>query len=490
MARRLKRSSIYYWLVTKGFFPESYVLPPCFEVSAYPRFGKRYFPYTKNVFRPKVSEYLQVHFPKTDLTDRTFGIIDPEIHSDIASTIAKNWQKVLGTLFQRDNRVFSYSFPIPLDARSIGTIGRLRGGRMIYEFIEMAEHDLASVAYRYKFVITTDVKNFYPSIYTHSIPWAIHGKKLIRRARNRYDCRYCGNRLDKLFQNANDGCTNGIPIGPIVSDVIAEIILSDVDRRFSKQLGGDLFVVRFKDDYRILARTEAYGRSAIKELQAALKEHHLELNDEKTQFHKLPNGLFRNWVSEYNAANPRPKSYYDFKRFKEVYLAVVTIDRNNPGSGVIDRFLADIVTSRYRLRVKLDARALPKIISLLLTLGDLRTKAFPKILAVIEAILKSSFGERYAQDIEEHLTEFLKDLSRRESENKYLIAWIIYFLRANNLDGGLRGRFKYVDPVVRSMLTSRFTHFKACRDFTLFHGVKTASRKKSMLRHLDLFKPQ
>src|SRR6185295_7317108 len=150
-------------------------------------------------------------------------------------------------------------------------------GRMIYEFIEMAEHDCAAIAYRFNCLITTDVKNFYPSVYTHSIPWAIHGKKLIRTSR-RYDFSLFGNRLDKLFQNANDGCTNGIPIGPAVSDVVAEVVLSGVDRLLSKSLDENVFVVRFKDDYRILAKTEQHGRSVIKALQAALKEYRLELN--------------------------------------------------------------------------------------------------------------------------------------------------------------------------------------------------------------------
>lgn len=492
LARALKRPDVYNWIVTKGFFPESYVLPPCFEVTAHPKYGKTFSARKGKKFYPKLSEYLQVHFPKTNLTDRTFGIIDPELHSDIAYLLASNWKAILGVLFHKDNKVFSYSFPIPLNAKARGKIGQLRSGRMIYEFIEMAEHDLASVAYRYNYIVTTDIKNFYPSIYTHSIPWAIHGKGRIRKGGNRYDYGYFGNKLDKLFQNANDGCTNGIPIGPVVSDLISEIVLAGVDRQFSRNYGGEAFVVRFKDDYRILARTEEEGRSAIKQLQAALKEYRLELNDEKTQCRQLPNGLFRNWVSQYHFANPNPKAYYPFKRFKEVYLAVVTIDRDNPGCGIIDRFLADVVTRKYRLRVKLNPRTLPKITSLLLTLGRLRTKAFPKVLAIIESILKSPFGSDYTEEIEAHLLELLQQLSteNRESENRYLIAWIIYFLRANRLDSGLKSPCKYQDPVVRSIWTSRFTPFASSKDFKVFSGVRAASRKKSMLRHLDLFKPQ
>jgi hypothetical protein len=196
-------------------------------------------------------------------------------------------------------------------------------------------------------------------------------------------------------------------------------------------------VVRFKDDYRILAKSEQDGRTVVKDLQAALKEYRLELNDEKTEVHKLPDGLLRTWVSEYHAANPRPKAYYTFKRFKETYLSVVAIDRRNPGTGVIDRFLADIVRKDYALRVRLSDSSIPRIISLLLMLANLRTKAFPKVLAIIEAMLRSPAGQAHAADIEAHLVSFLAELSKRESENRYLITWIYYFLRANGLDGNL-----------------------------------------------------
>ncbi len=491
LAKALTQSDIYNWLVTKGYFPESYVLPPCFVVTKYPEFGKVYFQHKHNKFHPKCSEFQQVHFPKTELTDRTFGIIDPEIHADIAFTIAKNWEDIIMCLFHKDNKVYSYSFPIPVDRKKIGVIGGLRSGRMIYEFIEMAENDVASIAFQYKYLLKTDIKNFYPSIYTHSIPWALHGKDFIRQRDNRQNYDFIGNRLDKLFQNANDGCTNGIPIGPVVSDIISEIVLSGVDRELSKSLKDDVIVVRFKDDYRILAKSEAVGCSVIKSLQAALKNYRLELNDGKTEIHRLPNGLFRNWVSEYYAVNPQPKAYYEFKRFKEVYLSVIKIDKNNPGCGVIDRFLADVITKKYKIRIKnTDKKSLTKVISLLLMLADVRIKSFPKVLAIIEAILKSSFGSKHVDSIIEHLEEFLKYLSLQEMDNRYLISWIVYFIRANDLEDKLKSPYSFSDPIVCAVHKSEFTVFDLCKDFKVFSDVKIVANDVKMLEHLDVFKPQ
>jgi hypothetical protein len=490
LAHALDEREVYEWLVTRGFFPEAYVLPPCFTVTKYPAYGKVYFPHTQKTFTPRITEYQQVHFPKTDYTDRTFGVIDPELHSDLAYAFASNWDTVLGAIFHPDNRVCSYSFPVPLDSNNPGSVGQLRSGRMIYEFIEMAENDIAAIAHRFKFLIKSDVKNFYPSIYTHSIPWALHGKTFIREGANRHNYDFVGNRLDKLFQHSNDKCTNGLPIGPAVSDIAAELVMSAVDRQLSALIPQDAVVVRFKDDYRILVRTESEGKTIIKALQAALKDYRLELNDEKTQFHSLPNGIFREWVSHYHAANRVPKTYYTFRRFKETYLTVVAIDKANSGCGVIDRFLADIITKKYRLRVKLDKRTLPKVLSLLLMLGNLRTKAYPKVLATIESILQSPFGRRHSAEIAEHLAEHLSQLSEREAENRFLIAWICYFLRANDLNRFITASYKYKDPIVRATYTSRFTLYKHCKDFKVFLGVEQAAKKTPLLKHLDVFKPQ
>lgn len=264
LAKALRPKDVFKWLVSEGYFPEPYVLPPCFFVTKYRTFGASHFPHTKKQFRPRVSEAMPVHFPRTDWTDRTFGVIDPDLHGDIALILVRNWKTVVNTLFHQGNRVASYSFPIPLDSRARGHVGALRAGRLIYEFIEMAEHDLASEAFRYKYIFRTDVKNFYPSLYTHSIPWALHGKRTIRKPANRHDFNRFGNRLDKLFQSANDECTNGLPIGPAVSDLISEVVLSAVDRQFSRTLAADVLAVRFKDDYRILARSQDAGRTAIK----------------------------------------------------------------------------------------------------------------------------------------------------------------------------------------------------------------------------------
>ena len=194
LAKSLDHNEIYKWLLTEGYYPENYVLPPVFFVSKIPN-RKRYYSYESKKYTVPTQELIEVHFPKSNLADRTFGILEPTIHNDIAYEISENWDQIINILFNPHNRVYSYSFPISLDEKNIGETGKLRSGRMIYEFLEMAECDLVAEAYKYKYLVKTDIKNFYPSIYTHSIPWALHGKPFIRKPENRKNHDFFGNRL-------------------------------------------------------------------------------------------------------------------------------------------------------------------------------------------------------------------------------------------------------------------------------------------------------
>lgn len=491
LARSLKWRKVFRWLLREGYFPESDVLPPCFMVAKIPRKPKLYAAVPKKgKFSPTRSECINVHFPKSEYTDRTFGVMHPEIHNDIAYHVSKNWKSVVKALVPNDSIVSSYSFPVPIDSRNPGRLGLLRSGRAIYEFIGMIDDDLASVAYRYTHLVKADIKNFYPSIYTHSISWALHGKKKARKSL--WDNSLLGNRLDKLFQNANDGCTNGVPIGPVVSDIASEIVASAVDRLLSKSITARAIkceIVRFKDDYRILVKSENDGRKAIKLLQAALKEYNLELSDSKTTITTLPAGLFREWVSMYHAVHPRKRKRHSWKEFRELYLAVMRIDKACPGTGVIDRFLADIVSKKRNLKVNIQAKNLPKVLSMLLMFTTLRAKSFPKVMALIEAIIKSPLGKIHEVEIIEHLEEYLKTLSEDEERNKYLISWTSYFLVSNNLKRRLSFKPKYRDPITRSVFNNRAVVFKDCKDHLLFVSSRKTGKKLSMLEYLNVFNP-
>ena len=255
-----------------------------------------------------------------------------------------NWDDAKTILFNSKNKIYSYSFPIPLNKESLGLLGSLRSGRMIYEFIEMSESDIVSEGHKYNLIVKSDIKNFYPSIYTHSIAWAINGKVNARNDRFKYNL--LGNKLDKLFQNANDGCTNGIAIGPAIPDLVTEIMLAAIDTEISKQLKKekiDFVGVRFKDDYRFLCQTESDAHEILGVVQRKLKGFNLSISEEKSTVSKLPEGLFREWTSEYHTYSLRHRYPIKFKVFENTFRKVLTIDKTHQNTGVIEKFLKEMI---------------------------------------------------------------------------------------------------------------------------------------------------
>ena len=80
-------------------------------------------------------------------------------------------------------------------------------------------------------LVKTDISRFYPSIYTHSIPWAAYGKERVKAGLDFYKGSFA-DRLDLLVRSCNRNQTIRLPIGPETSRIIAEIISSRIDSEF------------------------------------------------------------------------------------------------------------------------------------------------------------------------------------------------------------------------------------------------------------------
>ena len=145
-----------------------------------------------------------------------------------------------------------------------------------------------------RYVLQTDIDNFYPSIYTHVIPWALHSKPVAKQ--NQRNFGYIGNIFDLSIRNGQDQQTLGIPIGPDCSLVIAEIILSAVDAAFANT--GYATGFRYLDDYEFGFSTYSEGEQALADLQGELSVYELHLNPRKTFLLELPGAIERPWATE------------------------------------------------------------------------------------------------------------------------------------------------------------------------------------------------
>ncbi|MGB8338288.1 MAG: hypothetical protein WCD07_08910 [Burkholderiales bacterium] len=106
------------WLLEQGYFPESYVLPPSFKVSEF-KLGKK--PFNKKILALAKRQLINISYPKTLLTSRTFGIQHPWNYHDIVLILKNNWSALLEHLFHKNQKSYSYSFPIPVSAEHQGS---------------------------------------------------------------------------------------------------------------------------------------------------------------------------------------------------------------------------------------------------------------------------------------------------------------------------------------------------------------------------------
>ncbi|MBN1817933.1 MAG: hypothetical protein JW828_11270 [Sedimentisphaerales bacterium] len=217
-------------------------------------------------------------------------------------------------------------------------------------------------------------------------------------------------------------------------------------------------------------------------------EFNLLLNEDKTEIALLPEGVFREWVSKYHTVRPKKNKTLTFQEFKELYLAVLRIDQEIPGTGIIDRFIVDVTDAQYNPLFPVTSFHIEKILSLLLLMAERRIRSFPRILGLVESMMVASGQKIVAKVIERHLNKLLSQLSNNQEENRYLISWILYFLKSNRLT--TKQTFSVDDPILQSIQSNKCKLFPSTKVFKLFRGVRSTRKTGKLLKHLDVFKPQ
>lgn len=148
-----------------------------------------------------------------------------------------------------------------------------------------------------KYVAHADIANCFLSIYSHSISWALVTKSYAKANRN---SGLWFNLLDTYTRNVKFGETNGLLIGPHVSNLISEIILTSVDHELVNQ---GFIYVRNIDDYTCYAKNHEEAEEFINTLAHELKKYELTLNSKKSKILPLPKADVINWVTKLNHFN-------------------------------------------------------------------------------------------------------------------------------------------------------------------------------------------
>lgn len=284
-------------LLSHGYFaPE---LPPCFvshDLAKYRKSvldGIEAMPLIKGkpAFHRYISEPSWFYFPRFGKDDRRHGVPNPLAYLLLSRAIADNYVKMRTAA---KNSQISSSPPI-FD---------WNGPRaLIRPSIDLRDDFRVDLSSRREEFVSADIRAFFHSIYTHAIPWAIHGKAFAKLNRGP---EHFGNLIDLLCRNAQDGQTIGLPVGPDCSRLIAEVVASAIDVALRAKVGiGQRDASRYIDDYTISSGADHSGKNLIAALRQAAAQYELELNNEKSAI--LPTSSRQNngWKQEVRSYVPR-----------------------------------------------------------------------------------------------------------------------------------------------------------------------------------------
>lgn len=262
-------------LVARGFFPRE-VQPPFASASLAKYCASAGIPSALQLLGNKWwTNPVRHNLARPGGLRRQLSVPNPAGHMRVSNALAGGWKSDIAPL---------------LATATIGasTPSRSPVGRAVVASVRGHELEERRAASRQgaRYLLHGDVLNFYPSIYTHSIDWAIHGKAVAKTAL-KSNKSTVGKLLDSAFSGAQDGQTVGIAIGPDTSLIVAECIMLRVEEALRAALPR-LTEYRFWDDFELTFASLRDVDDGLAALQEAVSSYELILNPRKTRIVELP----------------------------------------------------------------------------------------------------------------------------------------------------------------------------------------------------------
>ncbi|MFW3612725.1 RNA-directed DNA polymerase [Staphylococcus caprae] len=178
-------------------------------------------------------------------------------------------------------------------------------------------------------ILHMDLSNFYHSLYTHSIPWVIMGKKQAKASQRKG----FANKLDRLITRCQNNETHGVPTGNMLSRIIAELYMCYID----KELENSGYVYsRYVDDISYSFTIEEDKEKFIRDFNNICIKYELKINDLKTNINSFPYENLNNKDNIFNyfdnlSSKSKAKTWRKEIR-KFIDLCVSEENRGNKGS--------------------------------------------------------------------------------------------------------------------------------------------------------------
>lgn len=282
---------------------------------------------TEKNIRPTVPTIFQIR--KNDFENRNISIMHP--YSQIVCTkFIESYSNTLLDFFT-NNSIFSIRSPISInDAYNPSKENRfekeieailnsdintddlfnevyIRTFFTLSKFPKITDffrsYKIKDLELKYHFMKRIDIKACFDSVYTHSIDWAYLGDKYIAKDLLNTKTQRFSSLFDKVTQSMNYNETNSILIGPEYSRLVAELILTRVDRNVFLSLKQmdlrykiDFEIIRFVDDYFVFYNNPSHGDCIQSIIAGKLSDFKFNLNENKLLFEQRPFMRKHTWV--------------------------------------------------------------------------------------------------------------------------------------------------------------------------------------------------
>lgn len=284
-----------------------------------------------------------------------------------------------------------------------------------YEFVELASFELYL---KFDYVAFTDIASCYPSLYTHSIAWAVRGieeeKENIKKPQKERT-ETIGNIIDKKIQRMSYGETKGIPQGSLLMDFIAELLLAYIDHLLVdrlKEYSTKYHIVRYRDDYRIFAESQQIVEIILKELAKLMFRFGFTLNKEKTRIAKTSANIaikkdkldtILTGVKD-NIRNMKTRNA-PLVVIKETLLQILAFSQRFPNSGQLKNLLASFRKKVGRIKTLPIAEA-KALISITTEIAYNAPCAYPQATALLSTLMQQLDEQEKAAYLEHILRKF------------------------------------------------------------------------------------
>ncbi len=285
--------TIYRTLLAKGYLPKE--LPPAFFTEQFARYattraGRAILKANKHV--GTLTDCVRYELALPGGARRPLRIPHPVSFARLAYLVAESFKRLLTKAAQSP---FSRSRPVYASNRQ----------RAIQPSVSAAslgrERLIARGASR--FLLKVDVSQYYPSLYTHAVGWAIDPK--LRNKANWKNTKLLGKKLDQALMNLQGKTSQGIPIGNDVSFLLGEVVLAQVDQELGIPPRQSY---RWFDDYEVSCATRGEAERHLATLERVLERYHLRINPQKTKILELPSLAREQWQSTIIEASKRSLS--------------------------------------------------------------------------------------------------------------------------------------------------------------------------------------